>query len=125
MGAERREGPVFGPALLVLALVVALPSLAALGIGVMDSPRTLMSPADYVAARKTIEADARLALARCREHTVDNREVCRTEARAQERLLKADLAAQYLGTAAASHEALGVRAKVRYEIARARCALRG
>ena len=96
---------------------------AALGIGAaMDSgPRTLMSPTDYQVAKRAIEADTRLSLARCREASGTARDVCKAEARAEDRIKKAELAARYHGTVTAMEEVRLARAKALYDVARARC----
>jgi hypothetical protein len=97
-------------------------SIAALGIGAaVDSPRTLMSPADYAIGKKAIEAETRQALGRCRTGTGMEREVCKAEARAQERVLRAQLAARYHGTVASVGEVQQARVKAAYDVARARC----
>jgi hypothetical protein len=48
--------------------------------------------------------------------------VCRAEVRADERVQKAELAARYHGTVAASADARTARVKAAYDVARARCA---
>ena len=99
-----------------------LVSATAYGISAaVDSPRSLMSPADYSVAKKAIESDAHAALARCRDTEGQARDVCKAEARAEERVRKADLDAQYRGTVAAAAEARLARAKAHYEVAKARC----
>ncbi len=105
---------------LVGALAV---SATAFGISTaVDSPRSLMSPIDYGAAKKVIEAEARTAFESCRDKDARGREVCKAEARAAERVRKADLEAQYRGTVAAATDAKFARAKAQYEVARVKCA---
>jgi len=105
----------------VLALFL---SLAALGIGAaVDTPRTLMSRADYNAGRKAIEAETRVAFAGCRSQTGAERDICKAEVRATERVKVADLQARYHGTVAAAEDARIVRAKADFDIAKARCEL--
>lgn len=99
-----------------------LMSLAAIGINAaVDTPRTLMSPADYKVAKHAIEAEVRATLARCRGVHGIEREVCKAEVRADERVKKADLAARYHGTVLAADEARQARVKALYEVAKARC----
>jgi len=111
------------PALYITSFVVlTLMSLAAVGIGAsVDGPRTLMSPGDYAAGKRAIESQSRLALAKCRGLAVAQKEICRAEVRADERIQKADLAARYHGTVAASSEARQARVKAAYDVARVRC----
>jgi hypothetical protein len=97
-------------------------SAAAFGISAaVDSPRTLMSRGDYAAARSTIASETRTALAGCRDTDGVNRDVCKAEARAAERVKKADLDARYHGTVSAAADAKLARAKATYDIAKAKC----
>jgi hypothetical protein len=106
-------------ATLVAALLV---SATAWGISAaVDSPRSLMAPSDYNAAKSAIESDVRGAMARCRDSDGQARDVCKAEARADERVRKADLEARYRGTVGAQAEAKIARVKARYEVAKTRC----
>jgi hypothetical protein len=106
-------------ATLVAALLV---SATAYGISAaVDSPRSLMSPTDYSIAKKAIESQTRTALAGCRDMDGQAKDVCKAEARADERIRKADLDAQYRGTVAAAADARLARAKAQYDVARAKC----
>jgi hypothetical protein len=97
-------------------------SAAAFGISShVDSPPTLMSRADHAAARQAIESEARQALGRCRALEGTARELCKAQARAEERVKKAELAARYFGTVAAAEEARVARVRAEYDFARARC----
>jgi hypothetical protein len=105
---------------LVGALAV---SATAFGISTaVDSPRSLMSPVDYGATKKAIEAQARTALEYCRDREAQEREVCKAEAKAEERVRKADLEAQYRGTVTSVTDARLARAKAQYEVAKVKCA---
>ena len=100
-------------------------SVAALGIGAaVDTPRTLMSPSDYSLGKRAIEAETRLALARCREAAPAQRDVCKAEARGEERIKKAELGARYHGTVTAQDDVRIARSKALYDVARARCSVR-
>jgi hypothetical protein len=100
-------------------------SAAAWGISAaVDTPPSLMARSDYDSAKAAIENDARQAYGKCREAGDDAREVCRAEARADERIRKADLEARYRGTVGAAAEAKASRAKAEFDVARARCASR-
>ena len=105
---------------LVGALAV---SATAFGISAaVESPRSLMSPVDFGAAKKAIEADTQAAIALCHDKEGRDKEVCKAEARADERVRKADLEAQYRGTVAAAADAKLARAKAQFEVAKVRCA---
>jgi hypothetical protein len=97
-------------------------SAAAFGISAaVDSPRTLMSPIDYSASRKGIEADAQMAVAKCADLEDRAQDICKAEARASERVRKADLEADYRGTVTAAADARLARAKAKYDVARVKC----
>ena len=99
-----------------------LVSATAFGISAaVDSPRSLMSPVDYSAAKRSIESETHTAIAKCRDRDGQARDLCKAEARAEERVRKADLEAQYRGTVAAAADARLARAKAQYEIAKVRC----
>jgi hypothetical protein len=106
-------------ATIVGALLV---SATAFGISTaVESPRSLMSPIDYGEAKKAIEASTRLAIAGCRDDQGQARDLCKAEARADERIRKADLEAQYRGTVAAAADARLARAKAQYDVAKVKC----
>jgi hypothetical protein len=108
----------------ITAILAAALSLGAAGIrAATDSPPTLMAPGDFARMKTTIESESRLALAACRAAPTAEREACRTQARSEARVKKADLDARYYGTAAALGSARAVRAKATYDMARARCTL--
>ena len=108
--------------LLVAAFLAAGLSVAALGIrAAVDTPRTLMSPDIHQQLKRDIEAATRLALGKCREVAGIERDVCKAEARATERVALADLAARYHGTHSALEEAASVRAKASFDVAKAHC----
>ncbi len=106
----------------VTAFFAVFLSVAALGIGAaVDTPRTLMSRADYSQARKAIESETRTVFATCRNESGAARDVCKAEARAAESMRLADLSARYHGTVAAAEDSRLARVKARFELAKARC----
>jgi hypothetical protein len=116
-GSSMKKTTIY--ATLVAALLV---SATAWGISAaVDSPRSLMAPSDYNAAKSVIESDVRGALAKCRDADGGAREVCKAEVRADERVRKADLEARYRGTVGAAADAKIARVKARYDVAKARC----
>jgi hypothetical protein len=80
-----------------------------------------MSPADYSVAKRAIESDMHAALSKCRDQEGQARDICKAEARADERVRKADLEARYRGTVAAAADARLARAKAQFDIAKVRC----
>jgi hypothetical protein len=116
-GSSMKKTTIY--ATLVAALLV---SATAWGISAaVDSPRSLMAPSDYNAAKSVIDSDVRGALAKCGDAEIGTREVCKAEARADERVRKADLEARYRGTVGAAADAKIARVKARYDVAKARC----
>lgn len=101
-------------------------SVAALGISAaVDMPSTLMSPADYNAAKRGIETQTRIAYARCRHDKEAPRDICRAEAKAVERVKIADLQARYYGTVSSAEEAKLAKYRASYDVARVRCGMQG
>ena len=100
-----------------------LVSLTAFGISAaVDSPRSLMSPTDYSASKRAIESEIHGAMAKCRDLEGAARDLCKAEVRADERVRKAELEAQYRGTVAAAADVRVQKAKAEYDVAKARCA---
>jgi hypothetical protein len=117
-----RSRPMKRSTVFVAAFLAAGLSVAALGIrAAVDTPRTLMSPDIHQSLKRELEASARLALAKCRDVTGTERDVCKAEARAAERVALADLSARYHGTYAAQEEAASARAKASFDVAKVRC----
>lgn len=103
---------------------VATVLLVAVAFGInaaMDTPRTLMSPGDHDLALRDIQRETRAALGACRGLAQTAREICRARARAGERIAKAELDARYFGTVSAAANARTVRARARFDVARAEC----
>ena len=95
---------------------------AAYGIdSAMDATRTLMSPIDRDHELRAIESRTRTALAACRGATEHVRPICRLRARAEDRVARAELDARYFGTVQAEESAREVRARARFQVARAEC----
>jgi hypothetical protein len=87
----------------------------------LNKPATLMSPNDYEAAKSVLDIEVRTALDRCLSHDGAIFDVCRAEAQAQQRTKRAQLEADYLGTAEAAHSARQVEADAAYDLATAKC----
>jgi hypothetical protein len=108
----------------LFATIVGAVVLSATALGIsaaVDAPRSLMSPVDYGAHKKAIEAETHAALAKCRDQESQARDLCKAEVKADDRIRKADLEAQYRGTVAAAADAKLARAKAQYDLARAKC----
>jgi hypothetical protein len=105
---------------LLLALLLSLTAMLGIAASV-ESPPSLMSRADHLAALQGLADAARLELARSR-HVPDahDRAVCRAQARAAERVAVASLDARYLGTVSARDRARRVQARAEHSIAVAR-----
>ena len=107
---------------LLLALFLSL--TGALGIAAAvstNSPPSLMSRADYLAALREAREAGRLALGNCRQPAgAEERAVCRAQARADERITVAQLEAKYRGTIAAQARARAVQSRAGHSIAEAR-----
>jgi hypothetical protein len=107
---------------LILALVLSLTAMLGIAAAVnTNSPPSLMSRTDYLAALRDAHDAGRLALGNCRElASAEERAVCRAEARAAERIAAAQTEVRYRGTVAAQARAQSVQARAEHSVAEAR-----
>lgn len=107
----------FSPIVPVLITSSVLVAIGSFGLyGAVASPPSLMSRADARAARVSLEADARVALAACGALQGHAASICKAQARAEARVRRAELEARYRGTAEAAAKAERVRAQALLEI---------
>ena len=85
------------------------------------TPDRTMSKADYKAEKDRIEADYKAANDKCKSLTGNAKDVCHKEAKADEKIRKADLEAKYKGTPQAAYDAQVAKAKARLDIAQEKC----
>lgn len=112
----------FSPIVPVLITSSVLVAIGSFGLyGAVASAPSLMSRADERAARLSLEADSRKALAACRALDGHAASVCNAQARGDARIREADLETRYRGTAEAAGEAARARVQALYEIDSARC----
>ena len=111
--------------LYLLSAVGVLFSAAAFGLNahIGSTPPSLMSRDDYASAKQEIASEARQAVGRCRALEGNARELCRAQARAEERVRLAELNARYLGTFRAIEEARLARVRAGHDVAKAQCAM--
>jgi hypothetical protein len=77
---------------------------------------------DTVKAERTrIEAEYKADKARCDGLTGNAKDVCQSEAKAKERIAKAELEARAKGTPKAEYEARVARAEAEYDVAKEKC----
>ncbi len=84
-------------------------------------PKRAMSRAEYSAEKKRIQADYKSSHEACKPLAGNSREVCRVEARSDEKVKLADLEARYKATPSAQAAARVARAKAQYEVAKQKC----
>jgi hypothetical protein len=102
--------------------LLASATALAIGIGsVLDRPATLMSPADYLAAKKAIGVDSNMALDKCLTLEGVTFSVCIAQVRAEDRMRRALLETRYLGTVEAAESFRQVMADAAYDVATAKC----
>lgn len=122
----KRKPAMKRTSLYVASGLAVLLSVAALGISAaVDTPRTLMSRADYGTAKRALEAESAVGYASCRNQKGVAREICKAEVRGNERVKLADLQARYYGTVSAAENAREARVKARFDVAKAQCNARG
>jgi hypothetical protein len=122
----KRKRPMKRTSLYIASVLAILLSVVALGISAaVDAPRTLMSRADYSAAKRAIEGESGIGYAGCRTQKGAAREICKAEVRAADRVKVADLQARYYGTVSAQENARAARVKARFGVAKVQCSVRG
>ena len=113
--------------LVALGTGAVITSAAAIGIGAAIGPSSqAMTRAEYDTALARIERLHVADEARCDALDAVEGELCRAQARAEDRVRTADLSAAYRRTEHAARDAQRARIDARYEVERAKCdVLRG
>ena len=84
-------------------------------------PTRTMPREEYASEKSKIEADYKAANAKCKDLSGNAKDVCHKEAKADEKIRKADLEAKYKGTPHAAYEAQVTKAKAQYDVAKEKC----
>lgn len=80
-----------------------------------------MNKADYKASKTRISADYKADKAACKSLAGNAKDICVEEAKAKEKIARAELEYSYTGKAADRTNVLVVKAKAAYEVAKERC----
>jgi hypothetical protein len=107
-----------------LATGAVITSAAAIGIGATlgaASDAGTMTRAEYDAALHGIEASHESVVARCESLAANDRDLCRTEAAADEMVSVAQIEAAYRRNEQAARALQRARIDARYQLDRARC----
>lgn len=80
-----------------------------------------MSKNEYQAAKDRIQADAKSARNACDGKSGNAKDICQAQAKAKEKIDKAELEASYKNTAKARQDALVARADAEYAVAKEKC----
>ena len=108
--------------LVALGTGTVITSAAAIGIGAAFAPPTQgLTQPQYEAALRTIGEWREALVARCESLGGFERELCRTEAAADEMVRVADVESGYRGTQQAARAAQRARIEARYQVERTRC----
>ena len=100
---------------------IAFAAAAALSMGSTAFAEEQMDNAAVKAEKERIEAQYNVDKARCDELAGNAKDVCKAEAKAKERVAKAELEANAKGTPKARYEAQVVRAEAEYDVAKEKC----
>lgn len=109
----------------VAGVTLASATLVMATVGASGPRSSLFSPEEYEAAGQAIEGDTRLALLACRKLEPSAKAVCTAEAKAQDRIRRADLDARYLGTFDAAYSAQVARVEAEFDVEMKRCLATG
>ena len=86
----------------------------------IDNAKVAMS-AEYRAEKERIEADAKVAKAKCGELKDNAKDICRAEAKANEKVALAELENKRHGTAHSQYEVEKAKAETAYDVAKEKC----
>jgi hypothetical protein len=100
---------------------IAFAAAAALSLSATVFAEDKLDHAAVKAEKERIEAEYKADKARCDELSGNGKDVCIAQAKAKERIAKADLEAQAKGTAKAHYDAQVVRAEAEYDVAKEKC----
>lgn len=95
-------------------------ALCTAGLALHASAATL-GKAEYEAAKTRVEADAKVDRATCDRLSGNPKDICVEQAKAKEKVGKAELDAQYSGKPEDRAKVADVRAEAAYEVAEQRC----
>ncbi|HTO67679.1 MAG TPA: hypothetical protein VMM15_41195 [Bradyrhizobium sp.] len=101
--------------------VIAFVATAAFGLSATAFADDKMDHAAVKAEKERIEAEYKADKARCDELSGNGKDVCIAQAKAKERIAKADLEATAKGTAKSRYEAQVTRAEAEYDVAKEKC----
>jgi chromosome segregation ATPase len=100
---------------------IVFAAAVAVGMGSTALAEEQMDHAAVKAEKERIEAQYKADKARCDDLAGNAKDVCKAEAKAAERIAKAQLEANAKGTPKARYEVEVVRAEAEYEVAKERC----
>jgi hypothetical protein len=101
----------------------AVAGACAILVGVSAQAAESLSPrADYLSVQEQIESGYRAAREKCNELNGNARDLCMVEAKAKQRIEKAEAEARVKGTPRARYDASVIRAEAEYQMAKERCA---
>lgn len=96
---------------LTIAALLALPAAHA----------AMITKADHAAGKTRISADYKAAKTACDALTANAKDICVEEAKAKEKIAKADLEFAYTGTVKDQNKAMVAKAEATYAVAKERC----
>ena len=96
-------------------------AVALLGSAVFAHAATTMSRADYGAAKERIEADYKAAKGACDSYSGNAKDICVEQAKAKEKVARAELEADYTGKVDDRAKVATVKADTSYDVAKEQC----
>jgi chromosome segregation ATPase len=103
------------------AIAALVAALGAGSVGTAFAAKDLMTRDAYKAEKDRIEAEYKAAKEACNKLSGNAEDVCKAEARGNQRIAEADLDAKNSGTAKARAEARNARAEAAYAVAKEKC----
>ena len=101
--------------------ITAIAAALALAFGAVSMAAQGMPKQEYDAARASIAAEYKSAIAKCRSLSANAKDVCMAEAKGSEKVAKAELEARNKPSEKARHAVSIAKAEADYAVARERC----
>jgi hypothetical protein len=105
-------------------LLIKSPLIAAAMLGLALAQATTVSRTDYNADKTRISAEYKADDARCDALTGNGKDVCVQQAKANEKVARADLEYRFTGTKSDARKATTARAEAQYAVAKEKCGAR-
>lgn len=106
---------------MTLIRMTLIAAVAALGYAGTGLAADTMSKDQYKAEKQRIEADGKAAREKCKDMKGNAKDICMAEAKGNEKIAKAELAAKQKDTPKARYDVAVAKADLEYNVAKEKC----